>query len=77
MTHSPLPKSAFSSPKKMLQCKFMGLSAFVLWGSRWGLLPKFLAWEKGPLQEMPPAQYPKTPSLQNMAGFIPSILAEP
>lgn len=24
---------------------------------------------------MPPAQDPKTPSLQNMAGFIPSTLA--
>lgn len=58
----------------MPQCKLVGSSAFILWGSRRGLLPKFPAWEKEPFQETPPAQDPKTPSLQNMAGFIPSTL---
>lgn len=75
LIYDSLLQSAFSSPKKMPQCKLMGLSAFLLWGSRWGLLLKFLVWEKEPFQETRPAQDPKAPSLQSMAGLLPCILA--
>lgn len=72
MTHSLSPKSAFSSPKKMPQCKLLGLSAFILWGSRWGLLPKFLAWEKEPFQETPSLpKTPKPPPCQTWVGSFP------
>lgn len=74
MTHPLLPKSAFSSPKKIPQCKLMGLSAFILWGSRQGLLPKFWHGKRSPSGDTPSPR-PQTPSLQIMAGFIPCILA--